>query len=90
MKLTYERRFIEALSSITGSSPPSDLVSDWVNGVERDDDLQNWVGSLGRYAPWWAQSIAILDACAVMASNPIEGEPDKIDYSQPMQRASAP
>lgn len=85
MKLTYEQRFIESLSRIIGVYPPKKLVHDWINGIERDDDLQQWVGGCGGYAPWWSQSIAILDACECIAMNPADGEQDKIDYNHPIQ-----
>lgn len=71
---------------LVGIAPPENLVIDWINNVERDDDLQNWVGGSGG-GFWWAQNIALLDAAEVMASNPIEGEPCKIDYSVNQQPA---
>lgn len=79
--MTYRDRFIGALLEICGvSNVPVDLVDDWINGVDRDDDLQNWVGS---YGPAWCQNIALLDAASVMADQPIDGAQDEIDYDRP-------
>ncbi len=73
MTTTYVQRFAQALHLITGAMPPSELVDCWVAGVERPDDLQNWVGEL-RFLPEWCQNIGALDAADAMASAPVEGE----------------
>ena len=80
--LTYVQRFTEAVTLIVGKEPPEKLVRDWINGVDYENcnDLQQWVGKSG--GPWWAQNIAVLDACKAMADNPIEGEPEIIDYEE--------
>ena len=73
MSTTYVQRFAAALEFITEDWPPSELVADWVAGVERPDDLQNWVGGL-THLPDWCQNIGVLDAAEAMARAPVEGE----------------
>jgi len=77
-KNTYAQRFREAVALLVGSVPPCSLVDDWINNVDRDDDLQQWVGNSG--GPWWAQNIAILDAAETLADQPIEGPVKEICY----------
>lgn len=66
---TYAQRFTDALAFITEAWPPSERVA----GVQRPDDLQNWVGGLS-HRPEWCQNIGVLDAADAKARAPVEGE----------------
>jgi hypothetical protein len=71
-EIPYRVRFTEAVRHLVGAEPPAELVDAWINDVDRDDDLCQWVGSAPN-TPSWTQNIAVLDAASVLASNPCEG-----------------
>jgi hypothetical protein len=70
--IPYRLRFSDAVRSIVGSIPPDYLVYDWLNNIDRDNDLCQWVGSAPN-TPTWVQSIAVLDAAKAMADSPCDG-----------------
>jgi hypothetical protein len=70
--IPYRLRFSDAVRAIVGATPPNNLVGDWLNHIDRDDDLCQWVGSAPN-APTWVQNIAVLDAAKAMADAPCEG-----------------
>jgi len=81
--ITWTERFVEAVSMMTGARPPQEYVQEWIDGVERNSvsRLQAWV-ACQEGCLWWAQGIEVLDAAAMLANSPIEGEPERIDYEQ--------
>lgn len=85
LKLTYEERFVKALEALTdpNTTIPTKLVAEWING--ESDELQSWAVSNQVFNDW-AMGISILDACHILASQPMEGMQDVINYSRPKYR----
>ncbi len=83
IKLTFVDRFIAAIELICKATPDKQLVIDWLNNND-NDSLQDWIGATK--APWWLQSIGVLDMAYTAASNPVEGEHDLIDYVNPYDK----
>ena len=68
---TWEQRFSEALSLLCGGAEvPPDMVTRWFSSD--DERLQHWASEHGAFA--WHQGIALIDAAALMADTPSEGE----------------
>ena len=71
MRTTWDHRFIEALALLCGgNNPPEDMVEKW--SISGDERLQSFVGEHSAIES--AQAIALIDAAAFIASNPVEGE----------------
>lgn len=75
MKTTYIQRFTDAITLLCGAVPPEDYVELWLTNEEDKSGTQplhSWAIDNATLA--WAQGIVVLDAAAVLANTPVEGE----------------
>lgn len=67
---TYRHRFTEAVTLLCGGmEPPAAYIDVWFGGGD-GANLQDFAV---RHGPYWCQGIVLLDAAAVIASDPEEG-----------------